>query len=106
MNKAEINMDEYLELLEIKKDFDKKLEEKTKEISDNSFESFKSFNCQLSLEKHHIETENRMLKLKCDSLKSDVKELNMYNDNYIKELNYKKELLDNIKKKWWYKLFK
>ena len=105
MNKAEINMDEYLELLELKKDFDKKLEEKTKEISDNSFESFKSFNCKLSIEKHNIETENRMLKLKVDNLKWDVKELKMFNENIRNELILKNEEIDYIEKTWWYKVF-
>ncbi len=84
MNKAEINMDEYLELLEIKKDFDKKLEEKTKEISDNSFESFK---------------------LKVDSLKWDVKELKMFNENIRNELILKNEEIYYIEKTWWYKVF-
>lgn len=94
-------MDEYLELLEIKKDFDKK----AKEISNENLENLKALHNRLELKYYHIETENRMIKLKNDSLKWDVKELKMFNENIRNELILRNEKLDYIEKTWWYKLF-
>ena len=88
MNKAEINMDEYLELLEIKKDFDKKL---SHAISD--------YDVKKSSERNSLSTEKY-------KLNQDVNELKMFNENQIFEIIRLRHELDLIKANWYYKLFK
>lgn len=101
MNKAEINMDEYLELLEIKKNFDKK----AKEISNANLENLKSVHNRLEMKYYHVETESRMIKLKNDSLKCDVNELKTKNTKQMFQIQILKHELETIKNKWYYKLF-
>lgn len=87
MNKAEINMDEYLELLEIKKDFDKKL---SHAISD--------YDVKKTSERNILSTEKYSLKL-------DLIDLKTKNTKQMFQIQILKHELETIKNKWYYKLF-
>ena len=97
MNKAEISMDEYIELLEIKKNFDEKLAEKTKEMSISNLENLKSYDKRVSIEIDELQSRNKMLYSKYDELREEYR-------NKLFEIGRLEVELQQIKKPWWKKI--
>ena len=97
MNKAEISMDEYLELLEIKKNFDEKLAEKTKEMSISNLENLKSYDKKVSIEIYELQSRNKMLYSKYNELREVYQ-------NRLFEIGRLKVELQEIMKPWWKKI--
>jgi intracellular sulfur oxidation DsrE/DsrF family protein len=97
MNKAEISMDEYLKLLEIKKNFDEKLAEKTKEISISNLENLKSYDKKVSIEIVELQSRNKILYSKVNELREGYR-------NQIFETGRLEIELREIKKPWWKKI--
>ena len=86
MNKAEISMDEYLELLEIKKNFDEKL---------NYY--IKDYDLKKTKEINNLTTEKYIIQSNLNDLRGKYRNKLLKIDESLIEF-------EGIKKKWWYKL--
>lgn len=86
MNKAEISMDEYIELLEIKKNFDEKL---------NYY--IKDYDLKKTKEINNLTTEKYIIQSNLNDLRGKYRNELLKIDEFLIEF-------EEIKKKWWYKL--